>query len=155
MLLPALALSIPIFDTLFTLVRRGILQRRSLFSAERGHIHHRLMDVGLCHRHVVLLLYSVTFLGAGVALISLLGSAWATGITAVAFCCGLNVLFRTADTVRGRRWGLSGATGRWVGNLAAIVSSLRNCSSASAMLELLIPGGSMFAAPLSRSILRR
>ncbi len=102
MLLPALALSIPIFDTLFTLVRRGILQRRSLFSAERGHIHHRLMDVGLCHRHVVLLLYSVTFLGAGVALISLLGSAWATGITAVAFCCGLNVLFRTADTVRAR-----------------------------------------------------
>jgi UDP-N-acetylmuramyl pentapeptide phosphotransferase/UDP-N-acetylglucosamine-1-phosphate transferase/glycosyltransferase involved in cell wall biosynthesis len=100
--LPALALSIPIFDTFFTFVRRGILERRSLFSAEKGHIHHRLLDVGLCHRHVVLMLYTVTFLGAGVALISLLGSAWATGITAAVFCCGLFVLFRIAGTVRAR-----------------------------------------------------
>jgi UDP-N-acetylmuramyl pentapeptide phosphotransferase/UDP-N-acetylglucosamine-1-phosphate transferase/glycosyltransferase involved in cell wall biosynthesis len=102
LVLPAMALSIPIFDTLFTLVRRTILQRRSIFSAERGHIHHRLLDVGLCHRHVVLLLYAVTLLGAGVAFVSLLGSAWATGITAVGFCCGLFVLFRTAGTVRAR-----------------------------------------------------
>jgi len=100
--LPAVALSIPIFDTFFTFVRRGVLQRRSLFAAERGHIHHRLLDVGLCHPHVVLALYGVSLLGAGVALISLLGNPWATGLTAVGFCGGLGILFRIAGTVRAR-----------------------------------------------------
>ena len=45
--LPALALGIPLLDTALTMVRRGVLQRRSLFSAERGHVHHRLMDMGV------------------------------------------------------------------------------------------------------------
>jgi len=102
LLLPALALSIPIFDTLSTFVRRGILQRRSLFSAERGHIHHRLLEAGLCHRHVVMVLHSATLLGASVAVVSLLGNGWATGVVAIAFCAGLVVLFRVAGTVRAR-----------------------------------------------------
>lgn len=58
--LPMLALAIPLLDTLFTMVRRGILERRSIFSAERGHIHHKLMDRGWSHRRVVLILYAAT-----------------------------------------------------------------------------------------------
>jgi UDP-N-acetylmuramyl pentapeptide phosphotransferase/UDP-N-acetylglucosamine-1-phosphate transferase/glycosyltransferase involved in cell wall biosynthesis len=64
--LPALALGIPILDTALTMVRRGMLQRRSLFSAERGHVHHRLMDLGVGHRDAVMILYAVTFACAGV-----------------------------------------------------------------------------------------
>ena len=101
-ILPAIALAIPIIDTFFTMIRRSVLQRRSLFAAERGHIHHRLLDVGLCHLHVVLLLHAVTLLGAGVALIALLRSAWATGVTAIGFCLGLAILFRIAGTVRAK-----------------------------------------------------
>ncbi len=66
--LPAVALSVPLLDTALTFVRRGVLQRRSLFAAERGHVHHRLMDIGLFHPHVVYLLWLVTLAGAGVAL---------------------------------------------------------------------------------------
>jgi UDP-N-acetylmuramyl pentapeptide phosphotransferase/UDP-N-acetylglucosamine-1-phosphate transferase/glycosyltransferase involved in cell wall biosynthesis len=62
--LPALAMGVPIFDTMLTMVRRGILQRRSLFSAERGHIHHKLMDAGAGHRNAVLILYAVTIICA-------------------------------------------------------------------------------------------
>ena len=64
--LPALALGIPILDTALTMVRRGVLQRRSLFAAERGHVHHRLMDLGVGHRDAVMILYAVTLACAGV-----------------------------------------------------------------------------------------
>ena len=67
--LPACALGIPIFDAAFTMVRRGILDRRSIFAAERGHIHHRLLDMGLRQRHVVLFMYAVTLLVAGLGLL--------------------------------------------------------------------------------------
>ena len=57
--LPSLALGVPIFDTFFSILRR-FLERRSIFGPDRGHIHHRLIDMGLRQRHVVLLLYGVT-----------------------------------------------------------------------------------------------
>lgn len=91
--LPALALGIPLFDTLFTVIRRGVLERRSVFSAERGHIHHRLMDRGITHRRVVLILYAITAVAAALGLLgssghaghSLLGGAVAVGVLLVLF----------------------------------------------------------------------
>ncbi|MFW6107306.1 MAG: glycosyltransferase family 4 protein [bacterium] len=65
--LPALALGVPIFDTLFSILRR-FLERRSIFSPDRSHIHHLLVDMGLRQRHVVIVLYVVTALAAGMGL---------------------------------------------------------------------------------------
>jgi UDP-N-acetylmuramyl pentapeptide phosphotransferase/UDP-N-acetylglucosamine-1-phosphate transferase/glycosyltransferase involved in cell wall biosynthesis len=64
--LPALAMSIPILDTALTMIRRTVLQRRSLFAAERGHVHHKLLDLGMGHRDAVVLLYGVTLACASV-----------------------------------------------------------------------------------------
>ena len=58
LLVPMIALGLPIFDTLFTMFRR-YLERRSMFSPDRGYIHHRLLDLGLTHRRTVVLLYGV------------------------------------------------------------------------------------------------
>jgi UDP-GlcNAc:undecaprenyl-phosphate GlcNAc-1-phosphate transferase len=66
--LPALALGIPIFDTLFSMLRR-FLERRSLFSADRSHFHHRLLALGLRQRHAVILIYAATLLAAGLGLL--------------------------------------------------------------------------------------
>ncbi|MFT3922634.1 MAG: MraY family glycosyltransferase [Myxococcales bacterium] len=55
-LAPMMALGVPIFDTMLAMIRRA-LARQSIFAADRGHIHHRLLDLGLTHRRVVLLLY--------------------------------------------------------------------------------------------------
>ena len=63
---PALALGVPLFDAVLTMIRRKILDRRSILTAERGHIHHRLLDKGYRHQTVVLLMYGVTALAAGV-----------------------------------------------------------------------------------------
>lgn len=58
LLVPVMALGVPIFDTLFAMVRR-ILERRPVFSPDRGHIHHRLLDMGLTHRRAVVIIYGV------------------------------------------------------------------------------------------------
>jgi UDP-GlcNAc:undecaprenyl-phosphate GlcNAc-1-phosphate transferase len=65
--LPVLVLGIPIFDTLFCMLRR-FLERRSIFAPDRSHFHHRLVAMGLRHRHAVLVVYAATLLAAGFGL---------------------------------------------------------------------------------------
>ncbi len=66
--LPACALGVPIVDAAFTMIRRNLLDRRSIFAAEGGHIHHRLLGMGLRQRHVVIIIYAVTLASAGLGL---------------------------------------------------------------------------------------
>lgn len=65
--LPLLALGIPLFDTMQSMLRR-FLERRGIMSPDRGHIHHRLLDLGLKQQHVVVLAYTVTIMAAGFGL---------------------------------------------------------------------------------------
>jgi UDP-N-acetylmuramyl pentapeptide phosphotransferase/UDP-N-acetylglucosamine-1-phosphate transferase/glycosyltransferase involved in cell wall biosynthesis len=102
LLLPALALSIPFLDLLLTVVRRNVLQRRSLFAAERGHIHHRLLDIGLRHTHAVLVLYAATLAASAVALMCLFKTQWIFVSAVVLLVPCLLTLFRVAGSVRGR-----------------------------------------------------
>ncbi|MDQ3051320.1 MAG: undecaprenyl/decaprenyl-phosphate alpha-N-acetylglucosaminyl 1-phosphate transferase [Bacteroidota bacterium] len=58
---PAMAIAIliiPLFDTLRIFILR-VLQKRSPFKADRNHMHHVLLDMGLSHRGVSLTLYGV------------------------------------------------------------------------------------------------
>ncbi len=64
---PIIALGVPIADTLLAMARRAA-RGAPLFSADRGHIHHRLLDLGLSHRATVLVLYAVSIALGTVAL---------------------------------------------------------------------------------------
>ncbi|HET7541703.1 MAG TPA: MraY family glycosyltransferase [Polyangiaceae bacterium] len=79
LLVPVLALGLPIFDTLFSMFRRA-LERRPIFSADRGHVHHRLLDLGLTHRRAVMLLYGISSLLAAGAIAVSLGRSWQVGL---------------------------------------------------------------------------
>lgn len=79
LIIPVLALGLPIFDTLLSIARRWIA-RRPVFSPDRGHIHHRLLDMGLTHRRTVVILYGITFLFAGFAIATTIGRAWIAGM---------------------------------------------------------------------------
>ncbi len=68
--LPALTLGIPIFDTLFSALRR-FLEDRSIFAPDRSHFHHRLLELGLQQRYAVILIYLATLLAAGLGLFML------------------------------------------------------------------------------------
>lgn len=58
---PLLLLGVPIFDTVTGIIRR-LLAGKSPLAADRGHIHHRLIDRGLSVRQAVLTIYLVTAL---------------------------------------------------------------------------------------------
>jgi UDP-GlcNAc:undecaprenyl-phosphate GlcNAc-1-phosphate transferase len=58
-LVPLLALALPIFDTLFAIVRR-LLKGENPMKPDRGHLHHRLIDHGLSQKQAVAVLYSLS-----------------------------------------------------------------------------------------------
>jgi UDP-GlcNAc:undecaprenyl-phosphate GlcNAc-1-phosphate transferase len=59
MLVPIIALGLPIMDTLLAMLRRTMLGR-PVFSADKEHIHHRVMSrFFLSQRHAVLVLYGI------------------------------------------------------------------------------------------------
>ena len=69
MLVPLLALSIPLLEVSLSVLRR-FLRRQPIFSADREHIHHRLLDRGLSPRQAVGVLYLVATVGALFALVA-------------------------------------------------------------------------------------
>jgi UDP-GlcNAc:undecaprenyl-phosphate GlcNAc-1-phosphate transferase len=56
-----LVLGVPIIDTFWIIIRR-VSSGHSPFQPDRGHFHHRLLDLGLTHRGAVLLIYGVSVL---------------------------------------------------------------------------------------------
>lgn len=71
LLIPLTSLALPISDTWLALARR-FRGRRSIFRADRDHLHHRLLKMGLSHRQVVLFLYLVSIYLGCVAFIFVL-----------------------------------------------------------------------------------
>lgn len=86
---PFIAFAVPLFDTTFAFVRR-ILQGKSPFSADRGHIHHKLIDMGFNQKQSVTILYAIS------AIFGIASMLWAInrpigGI--VVIVCALIILF--------------------------------------------------------------
>ncbi|MDQ3940813.1 MAG: undecaprenyl/decaprenyl-phosphate alpha-N-acetylglucosaminyl 1-phosphate transferase, partial [Actinomycetota bacterium] len=67
LLIPLSVLAIPILDAVLAVVRRA-RKRRSVFLADKEHLHHRLMDLGHGHRQAVIVMYVWAALAAGAAL---------------------------------------------------------------------------------------
>ncbi len=56
---PLLILGVPITDTLFAIVRR-IVNKTPISEADKNHLHHRLMSLGLSHLQTVLVIYLIS-----------------------------------------------------------------------------------------------
>lgn len=67
-LIPILILGIPITDTFYAIIRR-IWNKKPITAADKNHMHHRLMSMGLTHRQSVLFLYLFATLFSITALI--------------------------------------------------------------------------------------
>ena len=68
-LIPIIALGVPLMDTLLAPVRRFIIGK-GLFQPDKSHFHHRLLKRGFSHRKAVLIIYGVTLFMGVFALIS-------------------------------------------------------------------------------------
>ena len=90
-LIPLLSLAVPLFDTIFAFFRR-IFRGQSPFHADRGHIHHKLIAMGMNQKQAVAVLYAVS---AVLGLVAVLIAGPGTGIRivciVVAFAISLTV----------------------------------------------------------------
>jgi UDP-GlcNAc:undecaprenyl-phosphate GlcNAc-1-phosphate transferase len=82
---PLIALAMPLLDTVLTIGRR-LLRRQSLFTGDRAHIHHRLLDQGLTPRRVALVLYGACGLAAAFSLLQDVVHNQFGGLIIVLFC---------------------------------------------------------------------
>lgn len=74
--IPLVSFGLPILETSLSILRRFI-SGRPVFTADREHIHHKLLDHGWSHRQVVIILYGVSAVFAMLSLFLL----WPTGST--------------------------------------------------------------------------
>lgn len=56
---PFLIFGLPLADTSFAMLRRAV-KRQPIFSPDRGHIHHRLIDLGFTQKQTVTILYAIS-----------------------------------------------------------------------------------------------
>ena len=93
-----LVMGVPIIDAFWIIVRR-VAARRSPFAPDRGHIHHRLLDLGLSHRASVLVIYGVCVLLAALSLgLPGTGQIYAFMGLVIAFGLALLLIERLGDT---------------------------------------------------------
>jgi UDP-GlcNAc:undecaprenyl-phosphate/decaprenyl-phosphate GlcNAc-1-phosphate transferase len=74
--IPVVSFGLPILETAISVLRRFI-SGRPVFTADREHIHHKLLQLGFSHRQVVIVLYAVSAVFALLSLFLL----WPTGST--------------------------------------------------------------------------
>lgn len=55
---PLLVLALPIFDTTVAILRR-IKNKKPIMQPDRGHLHHKLIDMGFSQKQAVMILYSI------------------------------------------------------------------------------------------------
>ena len=72
--IPIVSFGLPILETVLSILRR-LISGRPVFTADSEHIHHKLLQHGLTHRQVVILLYGVSAVFAMLSLFLL----WPTG----------------------------------------------------------------------------
>ena len=72
--IPVVSFGLPILETSLSILRR-LISGRPVFTADREHIHHKLLQHGLTHRQVVIVLYAVSAVFAMLSLFLL----WPTG----------------------------------------------------------------------------
>lgn len=82
---PLLAMALPLMDTLFSIVRR-LLRGQSPMHPDRGHFHHRLIDMGLTQKQAVSVLYSISAILGLLAVVITTRSEIKFLLLIIAFC---------------------------------------------------------------------
>jgi len=86
--IPVVSFGLPILETVLSVLRRW-MSGRPLFAADREHIHHKLMELGLSQRQVVIILYAVSAVFALCSLFLLWPSGSTLGIAFVVLGSGV------------------------------------------------------------------
>jgi UDP-GlcNAc:undecaprenyl-phosphate GlcNAc-1-phosphate transferase len=85
-------LALPIFDTLFALARRAA-KGKPIMGADRGHLHHRLIDAGLSPGHAVVTLYGLSAVCGVIAIVIALKNFMALLVAVISIFVFIIMLF--------------------------------------------------------------
>jgi len=97
-IVPVLVLGVPIFDTMFAILRR-MLNKRPIMEADKGHLHHRIMAAGFGQKRAVLMLYGISGV-MGVAAVMLSRQLYIESAALTAIAATLIYVFLTASEDR-------------------------------------------------------
>lgn len=105
LLLPLTVIAVPVADLLLAIVRRT-WQGQSPFAADRGHLHHRLLEIGHSHSRAVLIMYfwSALIAFGAVAYSANNASMWIVLGIVLLSAVGLVLLLLPRFTPRAPRW---------------------------------------------------
>ena len=75
---PIIILALPIFDTACAICRRLIKGKsiKAVFEADRGHLHHKMIDAGFTQKQAVIIMYSVTAMLGLLAIVLMESGFW-------------------------------------------------------------------------------
>lgn len=90
LIIPIVILGIPITDTIYAMLRR-YLNNMPISSADKHHMHHRLMSLGLSHKQTVLSIYSIALLFSMIALLYPLSTLWGSVLLTISVLFGLEL----------------------------------------------------------------
>jgi len=84
---PLLIIGVPLSDTFFAIVRRWV-NKKPIFAPDKGHLHHRLQDLGFSHRRTVLIIWGVAAVFGVLAIIqsAVVQSSAANWVTFAVIC---------------------------------------------------------------------
>lgn len=102
-IVPIIVIAIPVFDTLFAIVRRAI-NKQGIATADRKHIHYQLLDMGYSHRASVLIIYGFSIFFGAMAVIFNSATLLMSLAIFAAIILGMQVIAEMAGiTVYGRQ----------------------------------------------------
>lgn len=114
-IIPILILAVPILDTVVAIVRR-LVQKRSISSPDRSHLHHRLVNVGLTHRQSVIFMYLLSGMFSMAAILLSMSTIWgAVLIGTISFIVAL-ILIETLELIDSKFKPLTNFVKGWLGD---------------------------------------
>lgn len=100
--IPVIVLAIPIFDTLFAILRRAS-NKQGIMMADNKHIHYQLLDAGFSHRQTVLIIYGFSFIFGVLAIVFTEASFLVSALVTLFALFLIHILAELAGVVLGGR----------------------------------------------------
>lgn len=98
LIIPVVILGIPITDTVYAMIRR-YLNKTPISSADKMHLHHQLMSLGLTHRQTVLAIYCLAAIFSVIALIYPVSTLWGSIFLTIGSLLGLELFVESIGLV--------------------------------------------------------
>lgn len=97
---PILIIGVPLSDTFFAIVRRWV-QKKPIFAPDKGHLHHRLQQLGFSHRKTVIIIYGIAAFFGACAVVQSVASSTGMGnwVTFIVICVLMFLLQIGAEVI--------------------------------------------------------